>query len=387
MYPRAVLAFTLPSGESRIVPLSVGEPVTIGRSRASTIKLNLPSVSRKHAQVYFDREVFWIEDMGSSNGTFVNQKQVQKARISLGDVLKCGDFMLTLKAERNKTSTPPNGASRPPHTQDGSLPPDQAVDTRFPSLGSRRDFTERNRVSDGVDPRHPWHSRAPTHGPDQSSGQRSSNSVSPSSREPAELGTGEVSAEDIRSVSLSRAYSDDKLQENRRGNLSMTPGQASLSTHPSRYSGEVPASQFANTDDTQTELMRLKIAEQQLMDEVNHLNKAHENLLTQLQEEREKVSALEGELDQQHQRVQDMSRTLQDLEAETGAIESRNLRQLDTLLVERDSLAAELNNLEQQLERSSQEASRRVEDLETQLDQSHQDYQLLLSKVGSEEHT
>ena len=107
MYPQAVLSFTLPDGEKKSVPLRPNEPVLIGRNRASTIKLNLPSVSRQHAKIVFERDVFWIEDLGSSNGTFVNQKQVQKARINIGDVLKCGDFVIAVRNHSDRSSMNP----------------------------------------------------------------------------------------------------------------------------------------------------------------------------------------------------------------------------------------------------------------------------------------
>ena len=84
MSSRAALHFTLPDGESHTVPLSPTEPVVIGRSRESTVKLNFPSVSRKHARIFFERDIYWIEDLKSSNGTFVNQKQVRKARVNVG---------------------------------------------------------------------------------------------------------------------------------------------------------------------------------------------------------------------------------------------------------------------------------------------------------------
>ena len=88
------LAFTLPDGEHKKIELKPdpSDSVLIGRNRASHIKLNLPSVSRQHAKIFYESGNYWIEDLGSSNGTFVNREQVHHVRISPGDLLQCGEF-------------------------------------------------------------------------------------------------------------------------------------------------------------------------------------------------------------------------------------------------------------------------------------------------------
>lgn len=88
------LSFTLPDGEPQKLELKpqAGEPIQIGRNRASHIKLSLPSLSRAHAKIFFESGAFWVEDLGSSNGTFVNREQIHHVRIAPGDVIQCGEF-------------------------------------------------------------------------------------------------------------------------------------------------------------------------------------------------------------------------------------------------------------------------------------------------------
>lgn len=59
---------------------------SVGRTEDNTIFLNDPSISRKHAELNYDGLVYSLRDLGSSNGTCVNDK-----RISAPTVLREGD--------------------------------------------------------------------------------------------------------------------------------------------------------------------------------------------------------------------------------------------------------------------------------------------------------
>lgn len=51
-------------------------PILIGREKFSSICITIPDISRKHAKVFERGGVFYIQDMGSINGTFVNDKRI-----------------------------------------------------------------------------------------------------------------------------------------------------------------------------------------------------------------------------------------------------------------------------------------------------------------------
>ena len=74
--------------------------LTIGRREGSDIRINYDSqVSRLHAHVGFNGEDFWIEDMGSRNGTFVFDERVKEGdRISApaGTLFRVGRTWLRL---------------------------------------------------------------------------------------------------------------------------------------------------------------------------------------------------------------------------------------------------------------------------------------------------
>jgi pSer/pThr/pTyr-binding forkhead associated (FHA) protein len=52
------------------------QPLLVGRSRGAAVRLDVPTVSLQHARVGFESGQFWVEDLGSTNGTFVGDRQI-----------------------------------------------------------------------------------------------------------------------------------------------------------------------------------------------------------------------------------------------------------------------------------------------------------------------
>jgi hypothetical protein len=75
-----------------------GERTTIGRSPDCPVFLDDVTVSRRHA-VLLERDGRWfVEDLGSLNGTFVNRRRVESSELSDGDELQIGKYRLTFLA-------------------------------------------------------------------------------------------------------------------------------------------------------------------------------------------------------------------------------------------------------------------------------------------------
>ena len=51
-------------------------PVLVGRARECTLRIDMPNISGKHARIGFESGEFWVEDLGSTNGTFVHKQQI-----------------------------------------------------------------------------------------------------------------------------------------------------------------------------------------------------------------------------------------------------------------------------------------------------------------------
>ena len=66
-------------------------PLTIGRLETADVVFDLSSISRMHARVSLVDASYLIEDLGSSNGTFVNEERLEAARpLADGDYLRFG---------------------------------------------------------------------------------------------------------------------------------------------------------------------------------------------------------------------------------------------------------------------------------------------------------
>ena len=79
------------------VLMDAATEITIGRLSENTIVLDAPDVSRHHAKISLlgDRAV--LEDLGSRNGTFVNENLVQKIDLGSGDLIKIASYLLVYR--------------------------------------------------------------------------------------------------------------------------------------------------------------------------------------------------------------------------------------------------------------------------------------------------
>jgi hypothetical protein len=70
----------------------VGEGATLGRADSSDIPVNDPFASSAHARVFNRGDYMYVEDMGSTNGTYLNGRQLRQAeRLKVADVVRIGD--------------------------------------------------------------------------------------------------------------------------------------------------------------------------------------------------------------------------------------------------------------------------------------------------------
>lgn len=86
------------SGEElgRVYPVKRGNS-TLGR-RQGEIPLADSEVSRRHAVIeMFGREMVFVRDLGSTNGTYHNGRRIRVAKLSNGDTIGCGRTVLRLR--------------------------------------------------------------------------------------------------------------------------------------------------------------------------------------------------------------------------------------------------------------------------------------------------
>ena len=86
-YADDAFAFRLPNGASK----------TVGRAPRADFILDAPLVSRIHCRVVGRDTTLEVEDLSSTNGTFVNDKRVEKGQLESGDRLRIGRVELTVE--------------------------------------------------------------------------------------------------------------------------------------------------------------------------------------------------------------------------------------------------------------------------------------------------
>ncbi|MEO1980262.1 MAG: sigma 54-interacting transcriptional regulator [Fuerstiella sp.] len=77
------------------------EEVTLGRDGARDLPVDDDHCSRLHSRIWFDSQRWQIEDCGSSNGTFVNSRRVERALLRPGDVIRIGETLIVFAREHD----------------------------------------------------------------------------------------------------------------------------------------------------------------------------------------------------------------------------------------------------------------------------------------------
>jgi pSer/pThr/pTyr-binding forkhead associated (FHA) protein len=70
----------------------IGQGATMGRADSADIPIDDPFASSAHARIFLRGEFMYIEDMGSTNGTYLNGRQVRQAeQLKVADVVRIGE--------------------------------------------------------------------------------------------------------------------------------------------------------------------------------------------------------------------------------------------------------------------------------------------------------
>jgi hypothetical protein len=80
--PLPVLHLT---GEAGLLATVTGERFIIGRGRHCDLVIDSAKVSREHAAITREPDGWWMEDLGSSNGTWFKRARLERRRIEHGD--------------------------------------------------------------------------------------------------------------------------------------------------------------------------------------------------------------------------------------------------------------------------------------------------------------
>ncbi|MDX2481175.1 MAG: FHA domain-containing protein [Desulfuromusa sp.] len=73
------------------------EQISIGRNPKNDIKIDNPAVSSSHAVIRKVMNTYYMEDLKSTNGTFVNEKKINKYELLDGDEVIIGKHSLEFR--------------------------------------------------------------------------------------------------------------------------------------------------------------------------------------------------------------------------------------------------------------------------------------------------
>jgi pSer/pThr/pTyr-binding forkhead associated (FHA) protein len=141
-----ILKLTFGNSVLRELPIGT-EPVTIGRSPQSDIFIDNPAVSFHHAKVFNQGGLYYVQDLTSLNGTFLNGVRISQAPLSHGDAIAVGKHIVRFSIDR-PGEAPQVPATHPsPEAQDSApkLEGTMILDTKM-----RRELQERAAMGQGA---------------------------------------------------------------------------------------------------------------------------------------------------------------------------------------------------------------------------------------------
>lgn len=94
-----ILQSSDPAGDGWTFRLMPGAIKTVGRAPRADFILDAALVSRLHCRLTAADGHVEVVDLQSTNGTFINDKRIDKASLSAGDRLRVGRIELQLRAE------------------------------------------------------------------------------------------------------------------------------------------------------------------------------------------------------------------------------------------------------------------------------------------------
>ena len=75
------------------------DTLTIGRMEDNDVVIDNLAVSRHHARLVREKDNYYLEDLSSHNGTFVNDERIIKCELNERDNILIGKHILTFKRE------------------------------------------------------------------------------------------------------------------------------------------------------------------------------------------------------------------------------------------------------------------------------------------------
>ncbi|MDS7966758.1 FHA domain-containing protein [Acinetobacter sp. V117_2] len=128
------------TGEFTGQEISVDRDMLVGRHQDADLLLQAAEISRRHAALLLKDQLLWVQDLNSSNGTFVNDIRIeQEKQLHDGDIVQFASFKFSVLAPTQENLDLPEIEAEPVQT---AAPTQDLSDQGMPSLAERAAETE-----------------------------------------------------------------------------------------------------------------------------------------------------------------------------------------------------------------------------------------------------
>jgi len=128
------------TGEITGQEISVDRDMLVGRHQDADVLLQAAEISRRHAALLLKDQLLWVQDLNSSNGTFVNDIRIeQEKQLHDGDIVQFASFKFSVLAPAKEILDLPEIEVEPVQT---AVLTQDLSDQGMPSLAERAVETE-----------------------------------------------------------------------------------------------------------------------------------------------------------------------------------------------------------------------------------------------------
>ncbi|NUG11984.1 FHA domain-containing protein [Acinetobacter seifertii] len=122
------------TGEITGQEITVDRDMLVGRHQDADLLLQAAEISRRHAALLLKDQLLWVQDLNSSNGTFVNDIRIeQEKQLHDGDIVQFASFKFSVLAPAQKITDLPEVEAEPVQ----AAPIHDLSDQGMPSLAER----------------------------------------------------------------------------------------------------------------------------------------------------------------------------------------------------------------------------------------------------------
>ncbi|MDM9638725.1 FHA domain-containing protein [Acinetobacter nosocomialis] len=122
------------TGEFTGQEISIDREMLVGRHQDADLLLQAAEISRRHAALLLKDQLLWVQDLNSSNGTFVNDIRIeQEKQLHDGDIVQFASFKFSVLAPAQENNDLPEIEAEPVQ----AAPAQDLSDQGMPSLAER----------------------------------------------------------------------------------------------------------------------------------------------------------------------------------------------------------------------------------------------------------